>query len=169
MEETKHSFPPAAAPDAELLFLGSLPGDESLRQAQYYAHPRNAFWRIMGELFGFDHLLPYGERLAELRRNRVALWDVVGSGVRPGSLDTAIREHRPNDIPGLLARCPGIRAIGCNGSTSHKLLKRHYPELFGRTELTILVLPSTSPAAARLRYEEKLAAFREMLRFRETQ
>ena len=123
----------------------------------------------MGELFGFDHLLPYGERLAELRRNRVALWDVVGSGVRPGSLDAAIREHRPNDIPGLLARCPGIRVIGCNGSTSHKLLKRHYPELFGRGGLTILALPSTSPAAARLRYEEKLAAFREMLRFRETQ
>lgn len=99
MEETKHSFPPAAAPDAELLFLGSLPGDESLRQAQYYAHPRNAFWRIMGELFGFDHLLPYGERLAELRRNRVALWDVVGSGVRPAASTPQSANTAPTTFP----------------------------------------------------------------------
>ena len=160
--ERKSSFPPAWAPDAEILILGSLPGDESLRQAQYYAHPRNAFWPIMGEIFGFSPALPYLERLARLLRNRVALWDVVGSGIRPGSLDGAIREERANDIPGLLRRCPEIHRILCNGTTAMRLLKKHHPHLFGG-QLQILQLPSTSPAAARLTFAAKLAAYRGIL------
>lgn len=167
--DTKFSFLPQAAPDSELLFLGSLPGDESLRQMQYYAHPRNVFWRIMGALFNLDYRISYQERLAELRRNRVALWDVVGSAVRPGSLDTAIRDQEPNDIPGLLAQCPGICAIGCNGTTAYKLLKRYFPSLWEQPGLAVVPLPSTSPAAAALGFEKKLAAFQQMLNFRRSQ
>ena len=113
--ELKHSFAPVARPDARFLILGSLPGEESLRQVQYYAHKRNAFWRIMGELWNFDPALPYAERLEALMIHRIALWDVAGSGFRPGSLDSNLKLERPNDIPALLARCPGIRRIGCNG------------------------------------------------------
>ena len=115
--ELKHSFAPVARPDARFLILGSLPGEESLRQAQYYAHKRNAFWRIMGELWNFDPALPYAERLEALMLHRIALWDVAGSGFRPGSLDSNLKLERPNDIPALLARCPGIRRIGCNGGS----------------------------------------------------
>ena len=91
----KCSFPPSVTPDCSVLVLGSLPGDESLRQAQYYAHPRNAFWKIMGSLLGFDPSLPYGERLSLLNRGGVGLWDVVASGVRPGSLDQHISQEQP--------------------------------------------------------------------------
>ena len=109
MEETKHSFPPAAAPDAELLFLGSLPGDESLRQAQYYAHPRNAFWRIMGELFGFDHLLPYGERLAELRRNRVALCGPAASTPQSANTAPTTVPDSSRDVPAFARSAATVR------------------------------------------------------------
>ena len=85
--QIKHSFPPVARADARFLILGSLPGEESLRQVQYYAYRHNAFWRIMGELFSFSPDLPYPERLAALGRNRIALWDSLASCRREGSLD----------------------------------------------------------------------------------
>ena len=157
----KHSFPPLVVPAATHLLLGSLPGEESLRQQQYYAYCRNAFWPILGEIFDFDPASPYPERLEALRRNRLALWDVLAAAERRGSSDLAIRNARPNPIPELLARCPGIRRIGCNGATAHRLLLRHFPQLAGCCE--IIRLPSTSPAAAGIPYAVKLAAFRDFL------
>lgn len=153
----KCSFPPSVTPDCSVLVLGSLPGDESLRQAQYYAHPRNAFWKIMGSLLGFDPSLPYGERLSLLNRGGVGLWDVVASGVRPGSLE------QPNDIAALLDSFPGIGVVCCNGTASHKYLKRYFPELFLRETLSVIQMPSTSPAAARLTYEQKFRAYEEIM------
>ena len=153
------SFPPSAMPDARILILGSMPGAESLRKQQYYAFPHNAFWRIMGEIWGFAPDLPYLDRLAALRHCGVALWDVLASCERAGSLDTAIARPIPNDISGLLRRCPGIRIIGCNGGASGRYLKRFFPDL----EVPVVVLPSTSPAAARLRYADKVAAYRDAL------
>ena len=100
--DKKSSFPPSVETGAEVLLLGSMPGEESLRRQQYYAYRYNAFWKIMGVLFAFDPELPYEERLAALRRNRVALWDTLKYCRREGSLDTGIREPVPNDIPGLL-------------------------------------------------------------------
>jgi len=146
-----------------VLVLGSLPGDESLRQAQYYAHPRNAFWPVMGELCGFNAALPYRQRLACLLQSGIALWDVVGSGIREGSLDQHIRAEQPNGIPALLGKLPALRLIACNGGASYKYLKRYFPFLWESPQLCIRQLPSTSPAAARLCYAQKLAAWRQAL------
>ena len=155
-----HSFPPVARADAELLILGSMPGAESLRQRQYYAFRHNLFWRIMGEFFGFAPDAPYAERLAILREHHIALWDVFAACDRAGSLDTAIRNGVPNDIPGLLKKCPRIRKICCNGQTAGKSLCRFFPELAPMA----VCLPSTSPAAAGIPPEVKRARWREALR-----
>ena len=153
------SFPPSADGGARILILGSMPGVESLRMQQYYAFRHNVFWRIMGEIWSFAPQLPYAERLAALRAHGVALWDVLADCERAGSLDTAIARPAPNDIPGLLRQCPAIGKICCNGGASGRYLKRFFPDL----GVPIVVLPSTSPAAARWRYAEKLAAYREAL------
>ena len=148
------SFPYSADENARVLILGSMPGAESLRLQQYYAYRHNAFWRIMGEIYGFSPELPYPERLAKLRENGVALWDVLAECVRPGSLDSAIRAPRPNDVPGLVKKLPKLERILCNGGASRSFLRRFFPELDARQ------LPSTSPAAARFTYAEKLARWR---------
>ena len=149
------SFPPVWRADAKMLILGSMPGVESLRQQQYYAFKHNVFWRIMGELFHFDHALPYPERLECLRKSHVALWDTLQYCEREGSLDSDIQNARPNDIPWLLEQCPHIRRIFCNGSAAATHFRRNFPQLVGR----MTQLPSTSPAAARLSYSQKRAAW----------
>ena len=164
-EPLKHSFPPMVGRDPRVLILGSLPGEESLRQQQYYAFKHNAFWRIMGELLNFDPALSYEERLEALRRAGVALWDTIGAGRRAGSLDTKIRDIEPNPIAKLVAAHPTIRFIGCNGGKSFEQLRRSSPELFADPTLEIVKLPSTSPAAAALRYEEKRDAWRIVAKF----
>ena len=151
------SFPCSADENARVLVLGSMPGEESLRRQEYYAFRHNAFWRIMGELYGFSPGLPYAERLAKLRANGVALWDVLAECVRPGSLDSAIRSPRPNDIPALVKRLPRLEKILCNGGAARNYLRRFFPELAAEQ------LPSTSPAAARLTYAQKLAAWKAAL------
>ena len=151
-----HSFPPVVRKDARILILGSMPGGESLRRQQYYAHPRNAFWRIMGTLFGFSPDLPYEDRLKALKKHHAALWDSLAGCDRSGSLDTNIRNPEPNDISGLLKQNPSIRTIFCNGSASFQFLKKYHPRLFADPELEIIQLPSTSPAAAVYSFEEKL-------------
>ena len=153
------SFPPSAAPGAKVLLLGSMPGEESLRRGEYYAHPRNAFWKIMGILFDFDPALPYPERLAVLRGRGIALWDTLRSCRRTGSLDSGIREPVPNDIPGLLRRYPSIGHIFCNGTASYEFLRRCLPEVFHGPR-SVTRLPSTSPAAALYSFERKLEAYR---------
>ena len=153
------SFPPVARADAELLILGSMPGEESLRQAQYYAFPQNAFWRIAGALFGFDPTLPYTKRLAALKKAHVALWDVVGTCRREGSLDSSIKDAIPNDLPALLARCPRLKLVACNGGASYAALRRFFPDF----SLPVVRLPSTSPAAARLSFARKLKQWRDAL------
>ena len=147
------SFPYSADDRARFLVLGSMPGAESLRRQEYNAFKHNVFWRIMGELYGFSPDLPYLERLARLRNNGVALWDVLAECVRPGSLDSSIRAPHPNDIPGLVKRLPRLEKILCNGGASRSYLRRFFPELAAEQ------LPSTSPAAARFAYAEKLAAW----------
>ncbi len=163
-----YSFPPVIAENPRVLILGSMPGKRSLEMQQYYAHPQNAFWRIMGELLGFDPGLPYAERLAHLTRAGVALWDVLHSCERQGSLDTAIQMEVPNDLPRLLEEHPGIRLVGCNGGKSWSAFHKHVlPRLAAGRQAALEArrLPSTSPANARLDYAQKLAAWRPLLDF----
>lgn len=139
----KAGLPPVWAADARVLILGSLPGDASLAAAQYYGHPRNGFWRLVGAVVGEDlAALDYEARLAALKRRRIALWDVIGSAHRPGSLDTAIRDHEANDLPALIAALPALRTVAFNGGTASKLGRR----ALGETPLRLIDLPSSSPA-----------------------
>jgi hypoxanthine-DNA glycosylase len=144
-----------------VLVLGSFPGAASLKAAQYYAHPRNAFWPVMAALLGEDALAarPYAERLEALRRRRVALWDAVAACRREGSLDTAIEDAEPSDVAELVARLPALRAIACNGGLAHSQALR----ALGAPDLPVLRLPSTSPAHAGLGLADKIAAWRDAL------
>jgi hypoxanthine-DNA glycosylase len=157
-----HSFAPIAGTDALVLVLGSMPGAASLRLQQYYAHPHNAFWKIMAALLGFDPALDYAGRTAALVHHRVAVWDVLAACERPGSLDAAIvaRSVVPNDFPDFLARHAGIGRICFNGATAERLFRRH---VLGRLDLDsavqLLRLPSTSPAHAGMPYALKLQAW----------
>ena len=160
-------FPYVARADARILVLGSMPSTASLTATEYYAHPRNAFWPIMGRLLGFDAALPYDERLQRLRENGVALWDVVHRCHRPGSLDASIRPDsvEANDFPGFFGGHAQIRAIYFNGTSAADLYRRHVlPRLAAPwRDLPRHRLPSTSPAHAALNLAEKLAAWRCML------
>ena len=153
------SFAPVWRKDAKILILGSMPGVESLRQQQYYAFKHNVFWRIMGELFHFDATLPYSERLKCLLKNHVALWDTLGQCERHGSLDTAIQHAIPNDIPGLLKKCPKITRILCNGTAAATHFRRNFPQYIPM----MTQLPSTSPAAARLTSAQKRNAWKQAI------
>jgi hypoxanthine-DNA glycosylase len=160
----KRSFPPVVDEYARVLVLGTLPGEESLRRGEYYAHPRNLFWRIIFALFGEPPALSYSERLAFLTAHRIAAWDVCELGERERSADTTIRLERPNAIDGLLDQHPLICAVAFNGTTAQRLYDRHFAR---RADLTYLALPSTSPAHATIDFSAKLArwtALRDVLR-----
>ena len=160
------SFAPLARPEARVLILGTLPGAESLRRQQYYANPHNAFWRIMGALFGAGPDLPYEQRLETLAGAGVALWDVCASATRPGSLDANIIEVAPQDFVGFLAAHPLIALICFNGQSAARLFRRFVaPNLPApMQQIATHVLPSTSPAHAGMRFEQKLALWREALK-----
>ena len=160
MDERIAGFDPVAAPDARVLILGTMPSVESLRQSFYYAHPRNAFWPMLAQILAEPEPVSVEEKKALLLRRRIALWDVAQSCVRPGSLDSAIRDALPNDVPGLLKRCPEIQAILFNGATAQNL----YRKLIGGVPegLRSVRMPSTSPAYT-LKFEAKRAAWQKEL------
>jgi hypoxanthine-DNA glycosylase len=155
----KRSFPPIADARSRVLVLGTLPGEESLRRHEYYAHPRNLFWPIVFALFGAEVPARYDERLRFLLDRGVALWDVVASGTRIASADSTIRAETPNPIAALLDAHPGIRAVAFNGGGARRLHDRHFAR---RAALTYLALPSTSPAYARIGFAAKLAQWRAL-------
>ncbi|WP_226941354.1 DNA-deoxyinosine glycosylase [Janthinobacterium violaceinigrum] len=157
----KRCFDPVVDADTRLLILGSLPGEKSLAHSQYYAHPQNKFWMLLGEVLGVDlKSLPYEARLATLLAHGVGLWDVVAQAHRSGSLDSNIRNRDDNDLPGLLARFPAIRAIAFNGGTAAKL---GIKVLGGQApHYRIVELPSSSPAYT-LSYAEKQKKWSDLL------
>jgi len=161
------SFAPVARRDARVLILGTLPGPESWRRGQYYAHPWNAFWRIMGELFGASLDQPYRVRLATLRARGVAMWDVCQSAYRPGALDADIRRDSivAHDFAHFYATHRQIRLVCFNGQTAAALYRRlvtpGLPERW--QDLPRATLPSTSPAHAGLGVAQKLERWREAL------
>ena len=162
-----YSFPPVVDARARVLILGSMPSQASLAAGQYYAHPRNAFWPILGALLGFSPELPYPERVASLKDGGMALWDVLHSCARRSSLDADIQENsiRPNAIAPLLQQFPAIRRVFFNGSKSEQAFRRYVLPEIGpkRPDLTYRRLPSTSPAHAARSLQEKLAAWRALL------
>ena len=155
------SFAPQFRADARVLVLGSMPGTASLAAAQYYAHPRNAFWPIMGALFGAGPELPYAQRLERLASAGIALWDVIGRCERAGSLDSAIAPAsiEANDFAGLFAACPGIDHVFFNGTAAEPAFRRHVPGRIALPPLRFARLPSTSPAHAARGLGAKLAAW----------
>lgn len=147
------SFKPSINENSEILILGSMPGVKSLEESQYYAHPQNRFWRVMGVLCGDENLpsLKYSEKLKVLLDNKIALWDTIKSCEREGSLDCEIEKEIPNDINGLLKKFKNIKMICLNGNKSFSMFKKHFPDLLKTKRC--LKMPSTSPANARYRID----------------
>ena len=164
MPDRLNSFSPVCRADARVLVLGSMPGVASLTAGQYYAQPQNVFWQIIEQLYGIDRQAPYAERLEALIAHRVALWDVLKSCQRPGSLDSNIRRSSalPNDFMRFFMRHPQISAVFFNGKTAAELYRRLVlPTLAVRfPDLRYATLPSTSPANAGITPARKLAAWR---------
>ncbi len=145
-------MPPTGSSDAQLLILGSLPGEASLKVQRYYAHPRNQFWRLLGQAIGEDLAAQaYENRIARLAAHRIALWDVVGEASRSGSLDGAIRGATPNRLQEFATTHPNLRAIAFNGKTSARIGRTALGSL---REVALIDLPSSSPAYT-LPFDEK--------------
>jgi double-stranded uracil-DNA glycosylase len=158
----KVGLPPVAWPDARLFILGSLPGDASLAAQRYYAHPQNQFWRLVGSAIGEAlHSLPYEIRLERLAAHRIGLWDVIGSAERQGSLDQSIRNANHNRIERLLHDFPELEAIAFNGGKSAAIGRKL---IGGSNDLTLIDLPSSSPAYTRP-FAEKAKAWARLAHF----
>ena len=143
----------------ERLILGSFPSVASLAAQQYYGHPQNHFWRLVGGVIGVElHELDYATRIARVLEHRIGIWDVIASCERSGSLDSAIRNERPNDFASLFARFPNITRVALNGGKAGRY--RRVVEAFGKP---VFVLPSSSPANATHSFAHKLTVWREWL------
>lgn len=160
--EIKRSFPPVADERTRVLLLGSLPGEESLARGQYYANPRNQFWRLMSEVVGTDLVpLSYERRLAAMLAAKVGLWDSVASASRRGSLDGAIRGHSANELRALVDGLPDLRVIAFNGGTSARIGGK---ALGAGGAFDRVPLPSSSPAFT-LSFERKLEEWLKLRRY----
>ena len=158
--ETSDGFPPIERPDARILVLGSLPGRKSIAEQQYYAHPQNAFWPIMREVFGIEG--EYHHRCIQLRARQVALWDVLRSSERPGSLDSDIRMNsaQPNDFGVFFEQHPAIELVAFNGRKAEQMFDRFVDSVITPRTVGQIGLPSTSPAYAAMSFSGKLSAWR---------
>lgn len=146
-------------PDARLLIMGSFPGEASLAAQQYYAHPRNQFWRLLSGVLDDDLAsLAYEARIAKLARHRIGLWDVIIECEREGSLDSAIRRAQAADFALLHDGFPELATIAFNGKTSGKFAPQ-----FEAAGFRTVILPSSSPAYAQLSFEQKLVRWRALL------
>ncbi len=157
--DSKSCFSPVIGAKTTLLLLGSLPGDASLAQRQYYAHPTNQFWHLMGPVIGQDMAaLPYDARLNALMTAGIGLWDVIKTAQRPGSLDSKIRGHQSNPLAALAARLPDLRAIAFNGATSALIGRRQLAPPTGKRQIYDLIdLPSSSAAYCTINLDAKRA------------
>lgn len=162
-EGRKSAFAPVVDDATRVLVLGSLPGDASLQASQYYAHPQNAFWRLMGGLIGHSDLQaePYEVRLAALRAHGIGLWDVIADAERRGSLDTAIRRPNPADLRGLVTSLRHLRAVAFNGARAARDGRRLLADL---PDVMLIDLPSSSAAHTRS-LSEKSAAWSILQRY----
>ena len=149
---------PVINTQTRILILGSFPGTASLAASEYYAHPRNQFWHFMSVLLEHDLMaVTYTTRLAILQNKHIGLWDVIASCERLGSLDSAIRDACSNQLSDLSVGCPNLKRIGFNGKTAGKFAMQ-----FAGTGIDTIVLPSSSPAYASMRFAEKLTEWRKL-------
>jgi len=156
-ERLLQGLPPIVGTAPKLLILGSMPSVASLQKQQYYGHPRNAFWPLLAQLNKFSLHEDYALNVAEAMHRGIAVWDVIGECVRPGSLDSAIVKgsERINAIPEFLNAHPGVGRIGLNGGMAATLFKRHCLEKISTESCQVYTLPSTSPANAAINFSEK--------------
>ncbi|KQR91095.1 DNA-deoxyinosine glycosylase [Chryseobacterium sp. Leaf180] len=156
MENRISSFPPIIDSDSKILILGSIPGGKSLEKQQYYAHPQNKFWKIIFKIFNEEFTDDYIEKINILKNHHIALWDVIDSCERKGSLDSEIKNEEANQIEELLDKHTNIKAIFCNGGKSFKNAQK----ILGKdSKIPVFLLPSTSPLHT-ISFERKLEDWR---------
>ena len=159
----KQGLPPIAGESTRLLVLGSLPGERSLQQGQYYAHWTNQFWKLIGTVVGEDlDGLEYEARLDVLREHGIGLWDVVSAAEREGSGDDAIRDATHNDLGGLKRTYPQLQAIAFNGG---RAAEDGFRLLAGVEGLSLHALPSSSARNARMTFAEKARSWAVLRQF----
>lgn len=160
------SFPARINKTSKVLILGSMPGIKSLELRQYYAHPQNRFWKLMGLFCGCPNMqeLEYESKIQLLLNNKFALWDVISSCEREGSLDSDIENEIPNKIPELLQEYKNIEIICLNGNKAYSALKKYFPELFQKYQCC--KMPSTSPANAKFKLQDLYTFWSEELIFK---
>ena len=168
MSASSAGFPALVSDNCSKLILGSMPGIESLNQHQYYAHPRNAFWSIMSNICHFEKS-DYSTNCLRLNQAGIGLWDVIASCQRKGSLDSAIINNSivVNDFRTLFSCYPNITHIYCNGGKAHALFQKHVVKTgLLASFISVYPLPSTSPAYAAMKYEEKLQRWSQALKIK---
>ena len=149
-QNLKSSFPPITSPDIEVLILGSMPGDRSIAENEYYGHPQNRFWKMLAVITHYPPPEDYVAKKQLLFENRIGLWDVAQQAIRKGSMDSDIKNAVPNDIPALISQHPNLKAVGFNGRKAEALFDSHFVR---HSDLRYYSLPSTSPANARISFE----------------
>ncbi len=151
------SFPPVINNNSRILLLGTIPGKVSLEKSEYYGNRNNSFWKIIFQLFNENFSENYEIKKKILLNNKIALWDVLAGCFRAGSLDSKIRDEKPNDLPGLLEEFPGIHKIIFNGKGAERFFNKHfgYPEGY-----EYFSLPSTSPAYQLISFSDKLGKWK---------
>lgn len=154
------SFPALGNPAAEVLLLGTMPGVQSLARNEYYAHPQNHFWKLLAAIFEEEIPGSYQHKKEMLQRNKIAVWDVLQSCEREGSLDNAILKEIPNDFTAFLKEHPHIRLIAFNGQKAAAFFKKHVRL---NKEYNLITLPSTSPVNAGKSFEQKLKAWKAII------
>ncbi|WP_294205167.1 DNA-deoxyinosine glycosylase [uncultured Chryseobacterium sp.] len=161
MQNRISSFAPIVDENSEILILGSVPGVKSLEKQQYYAHPQNKFWKIIFELLNEEPTEDYTQRIAVLTKHHIALWDVIDSCERKGSLDSEIRNEEANRVDELLNGHPNIKAVFCNGGKSYKNVQK----MLGKDyRLPVFLLPSTSPLHT-VSLEQKLESWKKITEY----
>jgi hypoxanthine-DNA glycosylase len=161
MQNRIFSFPPIIDDHSEIIILGSIPGVKSLEKQQYYGHPQNKFWKIIFELLDEEFTEDYEQRIQTLKKHHIALWDVIDSCERKGSLDAEIKNEEANQIVELLEDHPNIKAIFCNGGKSYKNLQK----ILGKNyKIPLFLLPSTSPLHT-VSFEKKLEDWKKIKQY----
>lgn len=159
IDRFRSSFAAISDSDTEILILGSLPGERSLSENRYYAHPRNRFWKLILRIIESADPGNYEERLDLLLRSKIGLWDVVRSGKRKGSLDSNILEAIPNDLSGFISAHGSLKIIAFNGKKSQELYDKNFKRA---NHLKYLSLPSSSPANASFSFDQLFESWRRI-------